>query len=1154
MNQELIEVHEIKELLDLDLYDSQLFSEIQEEDESMIEDLAGMSDHYEESGAEDISNIIQNLEEIMKDELIDSNLVSDDAEILADLLNETGEANMELDDNNLFIQNKVDSFENQVGNSLQSLGIDERLVKYYSEKGLRNLYDWQYECITQPGVLQGRNLVYSAPTSGGKTLVSELLMYKRVLEGGRAALVVFPFVSLVSEKRDSYYKAGGEVCGLRISEFHYGSKSPLFEEFDIGVATIEKANALISYYIQHGILFKRLGIIIVDELHLLGDEQRGYILEVMLTKVRLLSKLQGEGRTIQIVGMSATLPNLRDIGLWLDAVVYQSNFRPVPLREHIVIKGKAYIKPGKDQNKSTLGSSVQDTLSKVMSWDFHQVNSKFNSTDFDIDQIGSSRWKYPIVDMSELLVIGWEALKKGESVLVFCPSKYSVESTALFFANCIKRQFCEGIDIENCSNRQQIMQSLRSVERQRYMLAEEIRQNSSLSKRSIQNNNTLIDCIVKGIGFHHSGLSHIERRIVEKGYRNGILSLLTATSTLAAGVNLPSKRVIFRGINIGKSFLTCVDYKQMSGRAGRAGQKGAFGESFILVNETLSQPGREVSEEVENALGLITADMKPLMSSFFTNTNGITRLILEILAVLFEFDQNISVNNKEKIPDKGSHTGSILDLLTESTLMSYQIKLYNDLSHEYLKNIDALERALNYLLEKKMIMNREKKTNPISIGGYTLNCCCTQLGKAIVSSGLSPSTGLELYDELRRNMESTFLGDLTYMSYLVTPFPPNEISNGSKPTSTSTQPFFRLDWKVLYDNIKEMTILERHSLIRLGFDLEQISWASQLCEDNLPPKLKEPEFLRRHQRLFASQIMKSILNGLSTEVILSKFKFISVRDLQQLHTGVLSMCISCISFCQNMNWSNMQIVFQSYLRQLQTITLLEEYSGTLTKDQNLEKSVKKLISGVKGLSFLSALELRSTLSVKTPNQFLTIPKKILTQMINNRVYSGGIKTLQFVNHFVNKVFIDMQNSKKIPFYNRSLGFSNISPNLIFQTIHTIPDLEKDENLNILNFSEKQLNEIENSCILEALSEWDSFGQQSKPDDNNHISYTSQDIPELTGCDMNNFDFENDDEILDMLQDDIQDNIDLEERLLLWSTPLQQSQDWESQGNWKLNNK
>ncbi|OII71417.1 SFII DNA polymerase [Cryptosporidium ubiquitum] len=1143
MNQELLEIHEIKKLLELDFEDVQIFNEVQEEDVSMIEDLVGMSEHFENSDMGEMNNIIHDLEEIMKDELVDSNFVSDDAEIMADILDEAGKIDMELPSSNLAIQNKVENNIKQVNNSIQSLGIDEKLVNYYLEKGLKSLYDWQYECITQPGVLQGRNLVYSAPTSGGKTLVSELLMYKRVLEGRRAALVVFPFVSLVSEKKDSYYRAGGEVCGLRISEFHYGSKSPLFEEFDIGVATIEKANALISYYIQHGILFKRLGIIVVDELHLLGDEQRGYILEVMLTKVRLLSKLQGEGRSIQIVGMSATLPNLKDIGLWLDAVVYQSDFRPVPLREYIVIKGKAYIKPAKDQNKNTFGSSLEDTLNRVKSWDFHQINSKFDPNDFNVEQINSNKWKYPIVGMNELLTIGWEALKKGESVLVFCPSKYSVESTALFFAKCIRRQFCEGIDLEGHSDRQQIIQSLRSVERQRFLLAEEIRQNSSISKKSNQNN-FLVECIIKGIGFHHSGLSHIERRIVERGYRNGTLSLLTATSTLAAGVNLPSKRVIFRGINIGRSFLTCVDYKQMSGRAGRAGQKGAFGESFILVNETPTELGKEVNEEVENALGLITADMKPLMSSFFTNSNGITRLILEILAILFDLDLSIS-GNRDKNVDKGSYTGSILDLLTESTLMSHQIKLYNDLSQEYLRSIDSLERALNYLVENKMIVNREKKTNQISIGGYTLNCCCTSLGKAIVSSGLSPSTGLELYDELKKNMESTFLGDLTFMSYLVTPFPPSETSNGSKLTTNNAQPFFRLDWKVLYDNIKEMSILERHSLIRLGFDLEQISWASQLGEENLPPKLKEPGFLRRHQRLFASQILKSVLCGLPVELILSKFKYISVRDLQQLHTGVLSMCISCISFCQNMNWSNMLIIFQNYLRQIQTITLLEEYSGILTRDQNLEKAAKKLISGVKGLSILSALELRSTLSVKTPNQFLMIPRKILSQSINSRIYSGGIKTFQFVSDFVNNVFNNMQSSKKVPFYNRSLGVSNISPGLIFSVAPIGQDFENNENNNFSNLGEKYLSEIETNCILEALSEYDSFNQQTKFEGDNHISYINKELPILTECNLNSFDLENDDKILDMLQDDLQDNIDWEERLLLWSTPLQQSQEWES---------
>lgn len=62
-----------------------------------------------------------------------------------------------------------------------------------------------------------------------------------------------------------------------------------------------------------------------------------------------------------------------------------------------------------------------------------------------------------------------------------------------------------------------------------------------------------------------------ERETVETCYRRGLLRVLTATSTLAAGVNLPARRVIFRQPRIGRDFIDGTRYRQMAGRAGRTG-------------------------------------------------------------------------------------------------------------------------------------------------------------------------------------------------------------------------------------------------------------------------------------------------------------------------------------------------------------------------------------------------------------------------------------------------------------------------------------------------------------------------------------------------------------------------------------------------------
>ncbi|ELT96621.1 hypothetical protein CAPTEDRAFT_226809 [Capitella teleta] len=179
----------------------------------------------------------------------------------------------------------------------------------------------------------GGNLVYSAPTSAGKTMVAELLMLKRFLRTKRKAIFILPFVSVVREKvhylQDMFQDAGVRVDGFM------GGQNPAggLKMVDIAVCTIEKANSLINRLMEEREM-AQLGCLVVDELHMVGDAQRGYLLELLLTKVRFLSQQAAE---VQLIGMSATLPNLALLAKWLSADLYSTNFRPVPLTEMIKI-------------------------------------------------------------------------------------------------------------------------------------------------------------------------------------------------------------------------------------------------------------------------------------------------------------------------------------------------------------------------------------------------------------------------------------------------------------------------------------------------------------------------------------------------------------------------------------------------------------------------------------------------------------------------------------------------------------------------------------------------------------------------------------------------------------------------------------------------
>ncbi|KAF5825677.1 hypothetical protein DUNSADRAFT_7640, partial [Dunaliella salina] len=118
------------------------------------------------------------------------------------------------------------------------------------------------------------------------------------------------------------------------------------------VCTIEKANMIFTVMMEEKSL-DNLGALVVDELHLLSDPNRGYLLELLLTKLRFstatCANTQGVysgaaeahdsivQQGVQIIGMSATLSNAQQVADWLGAKLYTSDFRPVPLTEHILV-------------------------------------------------------------------------------------------------------------------------------------------------------------------------------------------------------------------------------------------------------------------------------------------------------------------------------------------------------------------------------------------------------------------------------------------------------------------------------------------------------------------------------------------------------------------------------------------------------------------------------------------------------------------------------------------------------------------------------------------------------------------------------------------------------------------------------------------------
>ena len=155
-------------------------------------------------------------------------------------------------------------------------------MKNFANLGIDSIYPWQSSCLLGRGILNGeKNLVYSAPTGGGKSLVADVLMLKRVLEDPRKkAILVLPYVALIQEKlqwlrkvvdgvsridpeeaqassvgRGPQHSSNGYSSPLRIAGFFGGTKAfrgAKWSDIDIAICTFEKVSMI--YHASQGIL------------------------------------------------------------------------------------------------------------------------------------------------------------------------------------------------------------------------------------------------------------------------------------------------------------------------------------------------------------------------------------------------------------------------------------------------------------------------------------------------------------------------------------------------------------------------------------------------------------------------------------------------------------------------------------------------------------------------------------------------------------------------------------------------------------------------------------------------------------------------------------------------------------------------------------
>src|SRR5256886_6041727 len=401
---------------------------------------------------------------------------------------------------------------------LANYGIAPSLISKLRDLGYKTLTSVQEQAIKN-GLFEKKNILVIAPTNTGKTFVGELAALAastRTRETHTFFLV--PLKALAEEKFQDFNTKYAK-WGLKIA-ISTGDRTEFDDDLlshQVIITTYEKMNALL---VRTPELIDRVGVVVVDELQNIGDVGRGVTLEILLTTLLTSQKPQ-------IVGLSATISNAKQVADWLDAVLIETDKRDVELREGIVYVG---------------ADKVELNGHQLETGDF--VFREFNS-----GTIGTEK------GLQYNTVQGLNKASPNKQTLVFVRTHNEAEELAKILARSLPS--INGVTeiIEQLDN---------AVE-------------STPSTRQLK------DTIQNGVAFHHAGLLPDERLVVEDSFAKGLVRIVCATTTLGAGVNTPAKNVVFRSHQtFDEKNLKTRDYKNMAGRAGRIRSADTFGRSILL--------------------------------------------------------------------------------------------------------------------------------------------------------------------------------------------------------------------------------------------------------------------------------------------------------------------------------------------------------------------------------------------------------------------------------------------------------------------------------------------------------------------------------------------------------------------------------------------
>ena len=427
------------------------------------------------------------------------------------------------------------------------------------------LDDFQEEALFH--INNGKSVVVCAPTGAGKTCIAQMAIHKALAEGHRIFYTT-PLKALSNQKYSDFsQKYGEDKVGLLTGD------TSINRNAQIVVMTTEVFRNML-YGTNFGSVsdnLKEVRYVVLDEVHYMNDEQRGTVWEESIIYCPT---------NVQIIALSATVANSQQLTDWINTVhsrteLVYTDFRPVPLRYY-------YYDSSKPLNILPL-LTPEGRLNKKIK---PESKAKY---------FGKRGSKMPQRQVAKDVV----SILHKKNML---PAIYFTFSRK----KCDEQmEKCAGLCLTTPEEQKEIKQ----------IVDEYIAENPYLY------NNKHLEYVLCGVASHHAGLLPGWKVLVEKLFQKGLIKVVFATETLAAGINMPARSTVISAVSkrtdSGHRMLTPSEFLQMSGRAGRRGMDEI---GYVTIIGTAFQSPEEVAE-------LVTSDANPLESRFSPTYSMVANLL-----------------------------------------------------------------------------------------------------------------------------------------------------------------------------------------------------------------------------------------------------------------------------------------------------------------------------------------------------------------------------------------------------------------------------------------------------------------------------------------------------------------------------------------------